>query len=153
MVINGVTGGSSSSYYGSSSSTYSNIFSGLEDILNAVGLSVGLFIIIAIIIDIVFLVIVGNIAKDKGLNTALCVILALIFGLPVLIVILCLPNYQHTTVIYKEDSGKSGYSLTGGSKKYYSQSKTQEEIWICPKCGEQNNKNAQYCINCYTKKP
>ncbi len=25
--------------------------------------------------------------------------------------------------------------------------------WTCPKCGEQNNANAHYCINCFTEKP
>ena len=25
--------------------------------------------------------------------------------------------------------------------------------WTCPKCGEQNKANAQYCINCFTEKP
>ncbi|MBO5852157.1 MAG: hypothetical protein J6R29_07480 [Clostridia bacterium] len=38
--------------------------------------------------------------------------------------------------------------------KQPTQPQTQKVVgWICPKCKEENNANAHYCINCYTKKP
>ncbi len=38
--------------------------------------------------------------------------------------------------------------------KQPTQPQTQKVVgWICPKCKEENNASAHYCINCYTKKP
>ncbi len=43
------------------------------------------------------------------------------------------------------------------SSKLFRSSQTTSKAtsikWTCPKCSEENNANAQYCINCFTKKP
>ena len=162
----------------SSLCAYSSSTSGIEGMLQAIGVSVGLVVFIYLAINILFLVIVGNIAKSKGLSSLLWSILALIFGFPILIIVLILPNYNsNSTVVINEprhnDSQKvfSGYGNNIKQEKwtcpkcgnlnvananhciYCYTSKIALKKWVCPKCKEENNIKAGYCINCYTKKP
>lgn len=158
MVIKGANALSSLCAYSSSSS-------GIEGMLQAIGVSVGLVVFIYLAINILFLVLVGNIAKSKGLSSLLWSILALIFGFPILIIVLILPNYDNQQPVgYTESSKKTGYSLAKSAYtknqerktvtnvvKIQDTSKVQGEKWVCSKCGELNKPGAQNCINCFAE--
>ena len=105
MVIKGANALSSLCAYSSSSS-------GIEGMLQAIGVSVGLVVFICLALDILFIVIVGNIAISKGLSSLLWSILALIFGFPILIIVLILPNYKsNSTVVTNEPRQNDGQKV------------------------------------------
>ena len=153
MVINGISGGSSlGSYINSSSSSTS----GLEEFLATLGVGIGFIIFVWILINILFLIIVGKIAKSKGLNAVLWSILALIFGFPIFIIVLLLPKYNNQTIIYNNTTYNQGYSYNRSSqqnKNSYLKRPNTSNIsgvkWRCSSCGELNLPGAQNCINCY----
>ena len=114
----------------------------------------------------------GLVSERKGYDFTTYCIIGAFFGIVALFVACLMPDIKNSqtkttnrvventvaqpnasTVQNTERNIKSAPQSSNLLRSAQAASKKTPAKWICPKCGEQNNINAQNCINCYTEKP
>lgn len=156
---------------------------GIADVLLSIFELGGFVIFFILLVQIAFIVLCVNIARNKGYGALGWGILAFFTGFIALVILLCLPDLtlfyngasKHGTISWVcKNCGQLHYNsytkcTTCGKDRFTTapvsqttktnqtaqpmQTQNKNVGWTCPNCGKINNLNARNCVNCFTEKP
>ena len=155
----------------------------IADILRSIFELGGFVIFLILVVQIAFVVICVNLARNKGYGALGWGIVAFFTGFIALVILLCLPDLtpfydgasKHGTISWVcKNCGQLHYNssikcTTCGKDRFTTapvsqptkttqmaqpiQTQNKSVGWTCPNCGNINNINARNCVNCFAEKP